>query len=86
MEETRLAVIGILVENPDAAAALNAILHDFSQWIVGRMGIPYRQRGLSVISLIVDAPCSTISALTGKLGMLEGVSAKALFSKAGGQA
>lgn len=85
MEETRLAVIGIIVENPDATPGLNAILHDFSQWIVGRMGIPYRQRGISVISLIVDAPSPTISALTGKLGMLEGVSAKAMFSKAGGQ-
>lgn len=78
--ETRLAVIGIIVENLEVTDRINHILHDYSNYIVGRMGIPYRQRGISVI---VDAPADAISALTGKLGMLEGVSAKALYSPEG---
>ncbi len=81
--ETRLAVIGIIVENLEVTDRINHILHDYSNYIVGRMGIPYRQRGISVISVIVDAPADAISALTGKLGMLEGVSAKALYSPEG---
>ena len=81
--ETRIAVLGIIVENPDATDQLNRILHDYSAYIVGRLGIPYRKRGLSVISIIIDAPADAISALTGKLGMLEGVSAKALYSPEG---
>ena len=81
--ETRLAVIGIIVENLEVTDRINHILHDYSSYIVGRMGIPYRQRGISVISVIVDAPADAISALTGKLGMLEGVSAKALYSPEG---
>ena len=81
--ETRLAVIGIIVENLEVTDRINHILHDYSNYIVGRMGIPYRQRGISVISAIVDAPADAISALTGKLGMLEGVSAKALYSPEG---
>ena len=82
--ETRIAVSGIIVENPDATDQLNRILHDYSAYIVGRLGIPYRKRGLSVISIIIDAPADAISALTGKLGMLEGVSAKALYAKVEG--
>ncbi len=81
--DTRLAVIGIIVEDLDVTDRINHILHDYSAYIVGRMGIPYRQRGISVISVIVDAPADAISALTGKLGMLEGVSAKALYSPEG---
>lgn len=80
--ETRLAVIGIIVENPDSTEQLNAILHEYGAYIVGRMGIPYRQRNLNIISIIMDAPTEVISALSGKLGMLEGVSAKATYSKA----
>ena len=68
--ETRIAVLGIIVENPDATDQLNRILHDYSAYIVGRLGIPYRKRGLSVISIIIDAPADAISALTGKLGMV----------------
>ena len=82
--ETRIAVIGIIVENPDSTEQLNHILHEYSAYIVGRLGIPYRQRGISVISIIIDAPADTISALTGKLGMLDGVSAKALYSRVEG--
>ena len=78
--ETRVAVIGIIVENPEATSRLNEILHEYGNHIIGRMGIPYRQRGISVISIAVDAPQDVISALSGKLGRLEGVTAKAAYS------
>ena len=78
--ETRVAVIGIIVENPDAIFRLNDILHEYSAYIIGRMGIPYRHRGISVISIAVDAPQDAISAMSGKLGKLEGVTAKAAYS------
>ena len=78
--ETRVAVIGIIVENPEATSQLNDILHEFSAFIIGRMGIPYRQRGISVISLAVDAPQDKISALSGNLGKLDGVTAKTAYS------
>lgn len=78
--ETRLAVIGIIVGDLAVTDHINNILHDYGSYIVGRMGVPYRQRGVSVISVIVDAPTSVISALTGKLGMLGGVSAKAVYA------
>lgn len=80
--ENRIAVIGIIVENPESTEQLNSILHEYGEYIVGRMGIPYRQRSLHIISIIIDAPTEVISALSGKLGMLEGVSAKATYSKA----
>lgn len=79
--ETRIAVIGIFVEDVSAADALNDILHEYGNYIVGRLGIPYRERGLNVISIIVDAPQSEISAMTGKIGMLSNVSVKAAYSK-----
>ena len=78
--ETRVAVIGIIVENSEATGRLNEILHEYSSYIIGRMGIPYRHRGISVISIAVDAPQDAISALSGKLGRLEGVTAKAAYS------
>ena len=78
--DTRVAVIGIIVENPEATSRLNEILHGYSAYIIGRMGIPYRQRGISVISVAVDAPQDIISAMSGKLGRLEGVTAKAAYS------
>ena len=80
--ENRLAIIGIFVERPEAADRLNAILHDHAGCIVGRMGIPYRPRNLGVITLILDAPETAISALAGKLGMLDGVRVKTMFPKA----
>ncbi|HHW24563.1 MAG TPA: iron-only hydrogenase system regulator [Bacillota bacterium] len=86
MEETRIAIIGIIVENPDSVERLNAILHEYSQYIIGRMGIPYRQRGISIISIAVDAPHNTISALSGKIGRLPGVNAKTVYSNVGGNA
>ena len=78
--ETRVAVIGIIVENPEATARLNEILHEYGSYIIGRMGIPYRHRGINVISIAIDAPQDAITALTGKLGRLEGVTAKTAYS------
>ena len=78
--ETRVAVIGIIVENSEATARLNEILHEYGSYIIGRMGIPYRHRGINVISIAIDAPQGAISALTGKLGRLEGVTAKTAYS------
>lgn len=83
MEETRVALLGVVVENPDSVEELNALLHEYKDYIIGRMGIPYRERKVNIISIVLDAPADAISALTGKLGMLEGVSAKALYSPEG---
>ncbi len=79
--ETRVAVIGIIVENPGSAEKVNSVLHEFSAGIIGRMGIPYRQKGISIISIAVDAPQDTIAALSGKLGRIDGVSVKTAYSK-----
>lgn len=79
--DTRIAVIGIIVENPASVDKLNAILHEYSQYIIGRMGIPYRERCISIISIVMDAPNEVISALSGKIGMLPNVSAKTVYSK-----
>ena len=78
---TRIAAISIIVEKEGAREEINRLLHQYSQHIVGRLGIPYRKRELSVIVIVVDAPNDTVSALTGKLGNLNGVSAKAVYSK-----
>lgn len=78
--ETRVAIIGIIVENENTAEELNAILHTYGKYIIGRMGIPYRQKGVNIISIAVDAPQDVISALSGKLGRLSGVSAKTAYS------
>ena len=81
MMVTRVAVIGIIVENPDSVDQLNAILHRYSGYILGRMGIPYREKGVFVICVVLDAPPSAVNALTGKIGQLEGVAAKTLVGK-----
>ncbi len=78
--ESRVAVIGIIVENGDSVAALNELLHEYGGWIIGRMGIPYHKRGINVISVAIDAPQDVISALSGKIGKLDGVSAKTAYS------
>ena len=78
--ETRVAVIGIIVENPEATACLNEILHEYSAYIVGRMGIPYRQKNISIISIAIDAPQDKISTLAGRIGKLPGISVKTAFS------
>ena len=78
--ETRIAVIGIVVENEDAVEELNEILHQYRRHIIGRMGIPYRQKNISIISIAVDAPQDVISALSGKVGKLPGVSSKTAYA------
>ncbi|MBP3884283.1 MAG: iron-only hydrogenase system regulator [Olsenella sp.] len=78
--QTRVAVIGIIVENPESVERLNSLLHDFAPHIIGRMGIPYRERGVNVISIAVDAPQDLTSALAGKIGEIEGVSCKTAYS------
>ena len=77
---TRVAVISIIVEKKDSVEHLNSILHNYSEYIIGRMGIPYRQRKINIISIALDAPQNIISTLSGKIGKLEGVSAKTAFS------
>ena len=79
--ETRVAIIGIIVENPDSVSQINDILHEVRDYVVGRMGIPYRERNISIISVVVDAPESLISSVSAKIGMLEGVSAKITYSR-----
>lgn len=81
MEETRVAQLGILVEDPDSVEALNALLHQYKDYIIGRMGLPYRARQVNIISIVLDAPQDAISTLAGKVGMLPGVSCKALYAK-----
>ena len=78
---TRVAVISIIVENSDSVEKLNALLHEFRDYVIGRMGIPYRSRNMSIISIAIDAPLDTINTLTGLIGKLDGVSAKAAYSK-----
>lgn len=78
--ETRIAVMGIIVENTDSVEALNSILHDYGKYIIGRMGIPYRDRSLSIVSIAIDAPQDVISSLAGKVGKLDGVSVKTAYS------
>ena len=78
--ETRVAVISIIVENTESAERLNAILHEYGEYIIGRMGLPYRTRGVNIICVAVDAPQDIISSLSGKIGKLRGVSAKTAYS------
>ena len=78
--EKRIAVMSIIVENPDSASTLNNILHEASNFIIGRMGIPYREKNISVISVVVDAPQNEISSLSGKIGNLDGVTVKTAYS------
>ena len=79
--ETRVAVISIIVEEAGEVEALNAVLHDYSEYVVGRMGIPYREKNISIISIAIDAPQDVISAISGKVGRLKGISAKTAYSK-----
>ena len=80
--DRRIAILGIIVENTDSVERVNELLHEYREFIVGRMGMPYRERGISVISVVMDADTNTVSALSGTLGMTPGVSAKAVYSKA----
>lgn len=79
--ETRIALVGIVLENKNSVDELNHLLSQYGQYIVGRMGIPYREKDLSIISVAMDAPNDIISALSGKIGMLPGVSTKTIYAK-----
>ena len=81
--ETRVALIGIIVEKESSVAQLNELLHQYGRYIIGRMGLPYREKGVNIISVAMDAPGDVISALSGKLGRLEGVTAKTVYAPAG---
>lgn len=83
--ETRVAVISIIIENQQSVQPMNEILHQYGEYIIGRMGIPYRQKGINIISIAIDAPQDVISALSGKIGRLKGVSSKAAYSNIGGR-
>ena len=78
--ETRVAVLAIIVREGSPVAALNDLLHQYGKYIIGRMGVPYHQRGVNIISVAVDAPADVISALSGKLGRLEGITAKTVYA------
>ena len=80
--ETRVAVISIIVEDAESVAALNELLHEYGEYVIGRMGIPYRAKSINIISIAIDAPQDKINTLTGRIGKLHGVSAKAAYSKA----
>ena len=77
---TRVAVLAIIVKNPEAVAALNELLHQYASRIIGRMGVPYHARNVSIISVAMDAPADEISALSGKIGRLTGVTAKTVYA------
>ena len=78
--ETRIAVMGIIVEKMESVELLSAILHDYGEYIVGRMGIPYRKKNVNIVSIAVDAPQDMISAMSGKIGKIDGVSVKTAYS------
>ena len=79
--ENRIALLGIVVEDPAAVEPLNALLHEYGDFIIGRMGIPHRERQISVISVVLDAPGDAISTLAGKVGQIPGINAKTLYAK-----
>jgi len=77
---TRVAVLAIIVKNPDSVSALNDLLHQYGQYIIGRMGVPYQRRDVNIISVAMDAPADAISALSGKIGRLSGITAKTVYA------
>lgn len=80
-KETRIALIGIILTSHESVAEMNGLLSEYSEYIIGRMGLPYREKEISIISVAMDAPNDAISALSGKLGMLPGVSTKTIYGK-----
>ncbi len=78
--QTRVAVMAIIVEKSDAVEMLNTLLHEYGDYIIGRMGLPYRKKNINIVSIALDAPQDTISALAGKLGNIEGLSVKTAYS------
>ena len=81
--ETRVAIMGIIVENADSVEKLNALLHEYSAYIIGRMGIPYREKKINIVSIAIDAPQNVISSLSGRIGNLDGISVKTAYSNEG---
>ncbi len=81
--DTRVAVISIIIEEVESVQAMNEILHQYSEYVIGRMGIPYREKGINIISIAIDAPQDAISTLSGKIGRLKGVSSKVAYSNVG---
>jgi len=79
--ENRAAIIAIIVENRDSVESLNGILHEYAQYLLGRMGIPYHKKNINIISVAIDAPQDTINTLSGRIGKLDGVSAQVVYSK-----
>ena len=79
--EEKVSIIGIIVENSDSTDKLNELLHKYSSYIIGRMGIPYKKKDINVISIVLDAPADIINTLSGKIGMLDGISSKVVCSK-----
>lgn len=79
--ESRISVISIIIEDISVSSKVNEMLHDYAQYVVGRMGIPYKERGVSIICVVLDAPGDVTSSLSGKLGMLNGVSTKTITAK-----
>ena len=82
--DTRIALIGIIVEREDSVERLNRLLHEYGKYIIGRMGIPYRRREVNIISVAIDAPQDVINALSGKIGKLDGISARTVYSNVKG--
>ena len=78
--ETRVALVGIIVKKRENTEKLNEILHEYGEYIIGRMGVPYKEKDISVISIAMDAPQDKISALSGKIGMIEGISSKVIYA------
>ncbi len=78
--ETRIALLGILVKDVDSVEALNALLHDYGPYIIGRMGIPYREKALNIVSVAIDAPQNVIATLSGKIGKLSGITVKTAYA------
>lgn len=79
--ESRVAIIGIIIENKNSVDELNEILHEYAKFIIGRMGLPYAKRGINIISIVIDAPQDEINTLSGKIGKLDGVTSKVAYSK-----
>lgn len=80
-DNTRVALVGIMVEDLDSVARINGLLHEYGDYIIGRLGLPYRRKNINIISVVMDAPQEVVNALSGKLGMLSGVSSKCLYQK-----
>ena len=79
--ETKIAVVAIIVSDKNAVSRINELLHNFGEYVIGRLGLPYKQKNISVISVVMDAPQEVINSLSGKLGMIDGVSSKVLTTK-----